>query len=209
MPVTSSPRLAVLLAVVDEEVLDRDRRAPACPCAARSSRRGRSAPAACRRSASRWRRCRRGCRLARTCFEPSRRSSSPRSGSIAPKIGLDLGIGRACADQQLVAGIVDVVEAAGPADQDDLRQVAHLLGDPQPDIGRPGDDRGVGMALVEGGEAVERTPGAAKKRSSSPTKTSSLSARKESSPAVSPELTAKRSRRGFAQASIAASTIGR
>ncbi len=39
--------------------------------------------------------------------------------------------------------------------QDDLGQVAHLLGDPQPDIGRAGDDGRVGMPLVERGEAVD------------------------------------------------------
>ena len=49
-----------------------------------------------------------------------------------------------------------MVEAAGPADMDDLREVAELLGDPQPDVGRAGDDGRIGMLLIEVGDAVDR-----------------------------------------------------
>ena len=70
-------------------------------------------------------------------------------------MGLGLCVGGAGADDEFVAGVLDLVEILHLADMDDLGDVAKLLGDPQADIGRSGDDDGVRMPLVEVGEAVE------------------------------------------------------
>ena len=40
------------------------------------------------------------------------------------------------------------------ADEDGRRNVAHVLGDPEPDIGRTGDDGGLRMVLEDLGEIV-------------------------------------------------------
>ena len=69
---------------------------------------------------------------------------------------LDLGVGGAGTDDELVAGVLDAVEPVDLADMDHLGQIAKLLGDPQPHVRRPGDDRRVRMLLVEVGERLER-----------------------------------------------------
>ena len=48
-----------------------------------------------------------------------------------------------------------MVEAAGAADIDDLRQLAELLGDPQADIGGAGDDGRIGVLLEEVGDPLD------------------------------------------------------
>ena len=57
--------------------------------------------------------------------------------------------------QRAVGRLADRVEAGNPAEPDDLAQLAQLLGDPEADVGRPGDQRGVGVAGVERGERIE------------------------------------------------------
>ena len=94
--------------------------------------------------------------LARTWTEPKRRISSPRSGWIAPTSGVGRGERHAGADRQCaVGGLRDHVEAIHPPEPDDPLQIAQELGDPEPDIGGAGDQRRVGIALVEGSERVE------------------------------------------------------
>src|SRR5208282_4720983 len=70
--------------------------------------------------------------LARTCFEPKRRNNSPKSAWIAPSSG-------AASSNVIVA----------PSEPDDALQVAQLLGDPKPDVGRPSDQSRVGKPGVE------------------------------------------------------------
>ena len=73
-------RLAVLLAIGDEEVLQRDRPPLLALAQRQPARRARSAAAACRRSASRWRCCRRSF----PCCAPARRRCG-RTAAQAPE----------------------------------------------------------------------------------------------------------------------------
>ncbi len=71
------------------------------------------------------------------------------------EVRFGLRVGGAGADDNLVAGVLDGVEAGDLADVDHLWDVAELFGHPQADVGAAGNDGRVGMLQVERGEAVE------------------------------------------------------
>ena len=204
-------RLAVLLAVVDEELLERQRSRVLALAQLQRRVRARSAPAACRRSASRWRCCRRRCRW------PAPASS--RGGAAARRDRGRSAVSDCGAPRRRwrrrrwsIESPVSAMPVRSPraAEMDDLRQVAQLLGDPQADIGRAGDQHRVGMARHRARRGSRRWPVRQRMTSSSPMKTSLPSARMSSDLAV---LAAARSvgiaRQFRRRRSIAASTIGR
>ncbi len=59
------------------------------------------------------------------------------------------GVGRGGTERHRLRAIRDGVEALGPSQPDDPAEVAHLLGDPQADIGRAGDQYGIGILRIE------------------------------------------------------------
>src|SRR6185369_7014601 len=65
--------------------------------------------------------------MARTCFEPSRRRSSPTSGSIS-EVMLGFGIGRAASERNCLGGLLDPVQLIDAADMQNLRKPSQLLG---------------------------------------------------------------------------------
>ena len=67
-----------------------------------------------------------------------------------------LAVGRAGADGDDAVLLGNAAQSVQPADEDGRRDVAHVLGHPEPDIGRPGDDGGVRVLVQHGGEIVDR-----------------------------------------------------
>jgi hypothetical protein len=58
-------------------------------------------------------------------------------------------VGRGGTELHRQRAIRDGVEALDPSQPDDPAEVAHLLGDPQADIGRAGDQYGIGILRIE------------------------------------------------------------
>ena len=82
--------------------------------------------------------------LARTCFEPKRRMSSLRSGWIAPSSGAaSSNVHGRPKRERSISAFADSVEPGDPAEPNHALQIAQLLGDPEPNIRRPADERRV------------------------------------------------------------------
>jgi hypothetical protein len=64
--------------------------------------------------------------------------------------------GDARADADLVVGDGDLLQVAAVLEEDRLFQRLQPLGDPEPDIGGPGDQRGLGVRGVEPGQFIGR-----------------------------------------------------
>src|SRR5271155_724347 len=54
-----------------------------------------------------------------------------------------------------VGALSDVVQPSDPAQPNHALQVAQLLGDPEPDIGRPANEGRIGKASVERSQRIE------------------------------------------------------
>ncbi len=78
-------------------------------------------------------------------------------------------------ERKAVGRLFDLRQLGDAADMDDLFDRRELLGDPQPDVGRAGDDGGVGMLRDKGAASESSLAGAAKNAFSSPTKRSASS----------------------------------
>ena len=68
-------------------------------------------------------------------------------------------VGRGCAEGHRARIVDDRIEAGDPAEPDDLGQIAQLLGDPQPDIGRARDEDRVRILGVERGQGLDARRG--------------------------------------------------
>ena len=65
-----------------------------------------------------------------------------------------VGIADGRAERERVRALLDLPQIGDVADEDGRAEVAMLLGDPQADIGGPGDDAGLGMREEEVGQLV-------------------------------------------------------
>ena len=65
------------------------------------------------------------------------------------------GMGHRGTERHRLRPVRDGIEALDPSQPDDLDEVAHLLGDPQADIGRAGDQNGVGMLCIQRCERLD------------------------------------------------------
>ena len=70
-----------------------------------------------------------------------------------------VGIADGGAERERVRALLDPPQIGDVADEDGRAEVAKLLGDPQADVGRAGDDAGLGMREEEIGEFVGRCAG--------------------------------------------------
>ena len=86
---------------------------------------------------------------ARTWMEPNRRSTSAMSGSIEPSTGSGACSETIGAERIAAGALLDAGKLGDAADVNDLFQRREFFGDPQPDVGRAGDDRGVGMLRIK------------------------------------------------------------
>ena len=57
--------------------------------------------------------------------------------------------------KRAVSALSDRVQPGDPAEPDHALQVAQLLGDPEPDVGRPADERRIGKARIERSQRIE------------------------------------------------------
>ena len=166
MRVRISPGSAVLAAVVEEEVFERNRPARIAVaqldgCAERDQHRRRIPDrravgdvAADGAGGAHLLRAEAAQHLAHVRIDP-------------PERGLGLGVGGGGADLDPVVRLPHLVERGDPSGVHDARQVPELLGDPQAHVGRPADDGGVGVTGAElrerilGGGRGEERPGVA------------------------------------------------
>ena len=91
---------------------------------------------ACRRSASRWRCCRRWCPWRAPASRRCAASIRTRCGNSRVEHRLEVVVADAGADGHAVGRDLDPPQLLEVRDEDRRRDVAHELGDPEPDVGR-------------------------------------------------------------------------
>ena len=173
---TNSPGCAILLAVVDEEVLERHRArlVAALQSERRAERDQRRRQVADRRAIGDVAADRAG--RAHLLAEQSGAAARRDRGSIAARYGSAVGVrSPSRRGSPLVRDPRSRSRPAHAAEVDDLRQLAQLLGDPQPDVGRARDDAWHPDWRSRARRAPSMLAGAAKKRSRVPMKMSSVS----------------------------------
>ena len=78
-------------------------------------------------------------------------------GAERSKLFECLGVGCAGADHDLPAAFTNGIETCRPACMNDLRQMPHLLGNPQPHIGGTGKDHRIGVRRTQCGKRPDRS----------------------------------------------------